>query len=100
MAYENILVETRDRVAIITLNRPQRLNALSDALADEMEAASATAMSPAPHSFIVVIDCMVLLLSVWHGRVRRGAGLAIRESGVHSRRPTGRTRAESDESGC
>ena len=41
MAYENILVETRDRVAIITLNRPQRLNALSDALADEMEAALA-----------------------------------------------------------
>jgi len=41
MAYENILVETRDRVAIITLNRPQRLNALNDALADEMEAALA-----------------------------------------------------------
>jgi enoyl-CoA hydratase len=36
MAYENILTETRDRVAIITLNRPQRLNALSDALADEL----------------------------------------------------------------
>ena len=36
MAYETLLTETRDRVAIITLNRPQRLNALSDALADEL----------------------------------------------------------------
>ena len=36
MAYENILTETRDRVALVTLNRPQRLNALSDALADEL----------------------------------------------------------------
>ena len=36
MAYENLLTETRDRVALITLNRPQRLNALSDALADEL----------------------------------------------------------------
>ena len=39
MAYETILTETRDRVAIITLNRPQRLNALSDALADELKVA-------------------------------------------------------------
>jgi enoyl-CoA hydratase len=36
MPYENILTEQRDRVAIVTLNRPQRLNALSDALADEL----------------------------------------------------------------
>jgi enoyl-CoA hydratase len=39
MAYEQILIETRDRVAIVTLNRPQRLNALSDALAAELAAA-------------------------------------------------------------
>jgi enoyl-CoA hydratase len=39
MAYEQILTETRDRVAIVTLNRPQRLNALSDALAAELAAA-------------------------------------------------------------
>lgn len=37
--YENIIVETRDRVGIIRLNRPARLNALSDALAVELGAA-------------------------------------------------------------
>jgi enoyl-CoA hydratase len=39
MSYANILTETRGRVAIITLNRPQRLNALNDAIADEMKEA-------------------------------------------------------------
>ena len=32
MAYENILVETRGRVGLITLNRPKALNALNAAL--------------------------------------------------------------------
>ncbi|MES2906908.1 MAG: enoyl-CoA hydratase [Pseudomonadota bacterium] len=32
MAYENILTETRGRVALVTLNRPQALNALSPQL--------------------------------------------------------------------
>jgi len=41
MSYQNILVEKHDRVAVIRLNRPQRLNALSDALADEMKEALA-----------------------------------------------------------
>ncbi|WP_230969514.1 enoyl-CoA hydratase [Nitrogeniibacter aestuarii] len=36
MSFENILVETRDRVGLITLNRPKALNALNDALVDEM----------------------------------------------------------------
>jgi enoyl-CoA hydratase len=39
MAYENILVETRERVGLITLNRPKALNALNDALMDELGAA-------------------------------------------------------------
>jgi enoyl-CoA hydratase len=36
MPYENILTETRGRVGIATLNRPRQLNALSDALMDEL----------------------------------------------------------------
>lgn len=36
MAYDNIMVETRGPVALITLNRPQALNALNAALMDEL----------------------------------------------------------------
>jgi enoyl-CoA hydratase len=36
MAYENILVDTRGRVGLVTLNRPKALNALNDALIDEL----------------------------------------------------------------
>ena len=41
MSYENILVETRGRVGLITLNRPKALNALNDALMDELGTALA-----------------------------------------------------------
>src|SRR5450830_1079995 len=36
MSHENILVESRGRVGLITLNRPKALNALNDALMDEL----------------------------------------------------------------
>ena len=36
MAYENLLVETRGRVGLVRLNRPKQLNALNDALMDEL----------------------------------------------------------------
>jgi enoyl-CoA hydratase len=36
MAHENIMVETRGRVGLITLNRPKALNALNDALMGEL----------------------------------------------------------------
>ncbi len=36
MAYENIIVGTRGRVGTITLNRPKALNALNDALMNEL----------------------------------------------------------------
>jgi enoyl-CoA hydratase len=36
MSYQNILVETRDRVGLVTLHRPQALNALCDALIREL----------------------------------------------------------------
>ena len=39
MAYENIITEVRGKVALITMNRPKALNALNDALVDELGAA-------------------------------------------------------------
>jgi len=39
MAYDNIIVETRGRVGFITLNRPKQLNALNDALMNELQGA-------------------------------------------------------------
>lgn len=36
MTYANILVSKQDKVGLITLNRPQALNALNDALVDEL----------------------------------------------------------------
>ena len=39
MAYENILTEVRGRVGLITLNRPKHLNALNDALMNELGSA-------------------------------------------------------------
>ncbi|WP_439543717.1 enoyl-CoA hydratase [Hyphomicrobium sp.] len=38
MAYETLLTETRGRVGLITLNRPQQLNALNDQLIGELNA--------------------------------------------------------------
>ena len=42
MDYQNIQVESRDRVGIVRLNRPQRMNALNDALAAELARALAS----------------------------------------------------------
>jgi enoyl-CoA hydratase len=39
MTHENIIVETRGKVGLVTLNRPKALNALNDALIDELVAA-------------------------------------------------------------
>ena len=39
MEFQNILVETRGRVGLVTLNRPKALNALNDQLMDELGAA-------------------------------------------------------------
>ena len=39
MSYHNIVVETRERVGLVTLARPKQLNALNDALMDELGAA-------------------------------------------------------------
>src|SRR5438046_1639278 len=39
MAYQNIIVETRGKVGVVTLNRPQALNALSPELMRELASA-------------------------------------------------------------
>ena len=39
MSFENIIVEKKDAVGVITLNRPKALNALSAALTKELETA-------------------------------------------------------------
>lgn len=36
MKYENIIVDKRDKIGVITLNRPKALNALNDQLMDEL----------------------------------------------------------------
>jgi enoyl-CoA hydratase len=54
MAYENILTDVRGKVALITLNRPKALNALNDALMDELGSAM-VAFDKDP-----AIGCMVL----------------------------------------
>jgi enoyl-CoA hydratase len=52
--YENILVEQRGRVGLVTLNRPQALNALNKATMEEVVAAT-TAMDADPAVGAVVI---------------------------------------------
>ena len=41
MSYQNLIVETRDGIAIVTINRPDKLNALNDRTVDELDAAFA-----------------------------------------------------------
>ena len=36
MAYETIIVEVEDHICVVTLNRPDALNALNEALLDEL----------------------------------------------------------------
>jgi len=54
MAYQNLLVESRDGIAIVTVNRPDKLNALNDRTVDELGAAfAAVAADPAIRGVIL-----------------------------------------------
>lgn len=54
MTFENIIVETRGRVGLITLNRPQALNALNSALIADLNVALATFESDTGIGCIVI----------------------------------------------
>jgi enoyl-CoA hydratase len=54
MAYENIIVETKGKVGVITLNRPKALNALNSALIADLQAALAGYEADA------IIGCIVI----------------------------------------
>src|SRR5690606_17282406 len=54
MKYENILVETKGRVGIVRLNRPQALNALCKALVEDV-AHALDAFEDDPNSGCVVL---------------------------------------------
>src|SRR5215813_10171360 len=54
MSYQNLLVESRDRVAFVTVNRPEKLNALDDRTVEELEAAF-TAIAHDPATLGVVL---------------------------------------------
>jgi enoyl-CoA hydratase len=54
MAYRNIIVETRGNVGLVTLNRPEALNALNEALIEELNQALAGFESDA------LIGCTVI----------------------------------------
>jgi enoyl-CoA hydratase len=45
MVYENLVVETRDGVAVVTVSRPARLNALDEKTVEELDAAFAALAS-------------------------------------------------------
>ena len=45
--FENLLIDKRDGVAIVTINRPEKLNALNDKLMDELDACFAALGSDA-----------------------------------------------------
>ena len=52
--YDNILYETNDRVATVTLNRPEKLNALSNELRGEMFHALKTAEADSSIGVVII----------------------------------------------
>src|SRR5437660_4604509 len=54
MAYQNILVETNDRISVLTINRPDKRNAMNHATRDEMREAL-NSLERSPESRVLVI---------------------------------------------
>jgi enoyl-CoA hydratase len=54
MGYENVIVETRDGVGLVTLNRPKALNALNSQLIDELNEALSAFQADAEVGCVVI----------------------------------------------
>jgi enoyl-CoA hydratase len=54
MSYQNLLIEKKDAVAIVTVNRPDKLNALNDRTMEELDAAF-TALGKDPETRGVIL---------------------------------------------
>jgi enoyl-CoA hydratase len=54
VAYGNVIYEKRDKIARIILNRPEKLNAISDALRSDLEAACAEVESDRDVSVLII----------------------------------------------
>jgi len=77
MSYENIIVERKERVGVITLNRPQQFNTFTTALADELckallelemdKAVRVIVLKGAGKAFCTGID-----ISEFHGKTPHG----------------------------
>ena len=78
MAYENILLVFRDKVAVLTLNAPEVLNALSDEMVSDIH-----------HAIVQVIesDARCLLMTGEGRAFSSGANLRGAGSSSHSRAP-------------
>ena len=97
MAYENIIVETRDAVGLITLNRPNVLNALSTPLVRELgaaltafeadEAIGAMVLTGSEKAFAAGADIKEMQSKTWPGTYSEDFITADWESILRCRKP-------------
>ena len=83
MSYETVIYEVRDGVATITLNRPERLNAINERIARELGAALEEAASDASARCVILTGagrgfCAGMDLSVLDGNGTFQAGDVLR----------------------
>src|SRR3569832_1983303 len=83
MAYEQILTERRGAVALITLNRPEKLNAWTTVMQDELRRAITIANDDAAVGAIVLTGagrayCAGADIGAWQHDLKSGPGPAAR----------------------
>ncbi len=97
MSYENITTETRDNVAIITLNRPKALNALSSDLMTELadavetfegdDAVGAMVLTGSDKAFAAGADIKEMKDKTWMQAYKEDFITANWERVAHARKP-------------